>query len=120
MAILAGRGRGRVRTSTRESEKDAAKPAGTGTVFEQEKADLIRAARGGDRVKTFLEGMGANTGTLDAGLESDRTDDVARSRNTEDRALSRGHEGDRDTHRGKDRDREADRKRSRSNSGGGW
>jgi hypothetical protein len=118
VATLAGKGR--VRMYTREYEKEAAQSGGMGKGFEQEKADLIKAARGGDRVKTFLESVGADTGMLDAGLESDRTDGNAHSRNAEDRGLGRGHEGDREAHRGKDKDRDAGRKRSRSNSAGGW
>jgi hypothetical protein len=105
---------------TREYEKEAAHPGGMGTGFAQEKADLIKAARGGDRVKTFLESVGADTRTLDTGLQSDRADGNAHSRNTEDRGLFRGHEGDREAHRGKDKERDAGRKRSRSNSAGGW
>lgn len=105
---------------TREYEKEAAQPDGAGAGFEQEKADLIRAARGGDRVKTFLESVVTNTDTLDADLGSDRASGIGLERNEEDRGLGRRQEDNRDAHRDKDKDGDTGRKRSRSNSAGGW
>lgn len=107
---------------TREYEKEAVQPGGADAGFEQEKADLIRAARSGDRVKTFLDSVVTKTGIFDADLGSDKASGIALERNAEDRGLGLGrrHEDHRDAHRGKDKDRDTGRKRSRSNSASGW
>lgn len=103
---------------SREYEKDAAQLGDTGTGFEQEKADLIRAARGGDRVKTFLESV--DTRSLHAGPGSAKVGGVAHSRSAEDEDPGRAHERGGGACRGEEEGKDAGRKRSRSNSASGW